>query len=70
MLLDAFGFPLKVKKPDDQLIKAFVRLRRTVKSVDNNADRGEVSRVDKDMDEKEGEADKQNSQSRSLAIYF
>ncbi|VDO03941.1 unnamed protein product [Rodentolepis nana] len=28
MLLEAFGFPLKTKKPTDQLIKAFVRLKR------------------------------------------
>nr|CUU00202.1 hypothetical transcript [Hymenolepis microstoma] len=28
MLLEAFGFSLKTKKPNDQLIKAFVRLKR------------------------------------------
>ena len=28
MLLEAFGFPLKSKKPDEKLIKSVVRLKR------------------------------------------
>ncbi|KAM7540516.1 hypothetical protein Aperf_G00000024970 [Anoplocephala perfoliata] len=61
MLFEAFGWPLTIKKPDDRLIKSFVRLRRIVNLDDNSADGGEVSRAAEGLIEEEDETEKQSS---------
>ncbi|VDL59880.1 unnamed protein product [Hymenolepis diminuta] len=60
MLLEAFGFSLKTKKPDDQLIKAFVRLKR-VAELKTSEDEGESSSDENDDEKKPDEVPKEEA---------
>lgn len=76
MLLEAFGFSLKTKKPDDHLIKAFVRLKR-VAELKTSEDEGESSNDDNDNEKKPDEIPKEEAdqsgqetaRSKSFASY-
>lgn len=59
MLLDAFGFPLKTKKPDDQLIKSIVRLKRR---------QAELEDEESKMDESEEEEKKPSGNALVLIV--